>query len=206
MSDRPHPSIPPREVIAPRRESLRKAFAKDAGPSPLEYGEVRLWLVARDRRSLFAYWELRPEEHPEATAGDGDTHFFLRIVRDDGHVEATTEIQPAAGDWTIMVSKAEASYSAELGFFCKDGVWCFLARSGSTRTPSPDDSAINERSFAVMRHLLGSGLATDSAKDTPWNSALETKLQKLLAGDVVKMAKGKRKPLPRGPVPPNHRN
>jgi hypothetical protein len=207
MSDRPHPSIPPREVIAPRRESLRKSFDRISGPSPLEYGEVRLWLVARDRRSLFAYWELAPEEHPEATAGDGAPHFFLRIVREDGHVEATTEIQPAAGDWTIMVSKSDASYTAELGFFCKDHVWCFLARSGSTRTPSADGQVITERSLVAMRALLGEDPPPEgSPKDLPWNSALEARLQKLLAADVAKMAEGNRPSDHGTPLPSNHRN
>jgi hypothetical protein len=204
MSDRPHPSIPNREVIAPRRESLRKAFAKGAGPSPLEYGEVRLWLVPRDHRSLFAYWEFAPEEHPEAMAGDGATHFFLRIVREDGHVEATTEIQPAAGDWTIMVSKPDANYTAELGFFCKDHLWCFLSRSGGARTPAAERPPAMSRSVTEMRRLLGDGLsAEEMRKDPSWNSALEARLRKLLAADVAKMAasQGHLESLP-----PNHHN
>ena len=128
---------PPREVIAPRHESLTKEFDEARRELQLEYGEVRLWLVARDPHWLFAYWEFNPDEHPEALGEDGAAHFLLRVQREDGTVEATVEIQPGAGNWLVPVRQADCGYTAELGFFTS-GAWAFLARSGAARTPPLD--------------------------------------------------------------------
>lgn len=128
---------PAKEVIAPRHESLAKEFNEALRELQPDYGEVRLWLVARDSRRLFAYWEFNPDEHPEARGEDGAAHFLLRIQREDGTVEATMEIQPTAGNCYVPVRCADCGYTAELGFFTS-GTWAFLARSGMTRTPPVD--------------------------------------------------------------------
>lgn len=138
MSDKPQRPGPPREVIAPSHVSLRKEVGREAGPAPLEYGEVRLWVVAKCPSSLFAYWEFRPEEHPEAAGPDGQVRFFLRLMRDGRRLEPAVEINPAKGDCTLPVPEADGLYSAELGFFNAQNVWCFLARSGSTRMHAMD--------------------------------------------------------------------
>ena len=192
MSDTPYPIRPPREVIAPRHESLKKQFDREAGPEPLGYGEVRLWLVARDSRSLFAYWEFRPEEHPEAVASDGSAHYFLRVTREDGHVESCVEIQPAAGDWTIAVTQADTIYEAELGFYTPQKVWCFLARSGSTQTP-PEGGKLAP-SVNAMRRLVGRNPRPEVHGD--WTAEQEEQLVNLLAKDIARMssAQKERKP------------
>jgi len=134
MSESPQNPSPQREVIAPRQESLRAEFDMEDGSPEPAYGEVRLWTVARDPRSIFAYWVFNPSEHPEARGDDGLSRFILRITRDDGTVEATAEIQLETGNLFVPVSQPHCGYIAELGFFSK-GVWCFLARSANTRTP-----------------------------------------------------------------------
>ena len=135
MSESPKKSKPRREAVAPRHESLRAEFAEEDGsPDEPAYGEARLWAAARDPRTVFAYWQFDPAEHPEARGDDGVSRFFLRIIHDDGFPDATVEIDPAAGHWFVTVSRPDCGYFAELGFFSR-GVWCFLARSGNTRTP-----------------------------------------------------------------------
>jgi hypothetical protein len=180
MSETPTPSGPQREVIAPRHESLVKHFDRPAGPSPLGYGEVRLWLVARDAHSVFAYWEFRPEEHPEANRSDGTAEFFIRVLRDDGQVETCIQIEPSASDWTINVGAADSTYEAELGFYSPQGVWCFLARSGRTRTPpengQPPRSIEELRKLAQRRSQQGEGA---------WTPELEEKLSSLLKRDTT---------------------
>jgi hypothetical protein len=199
MSDTPYPSRPPREVIAPRHESLKKQFDREAGPEPLGYGEVRLWLVARDSRSLFAYWEFRPEEHPEALTSDGSSHFFLRVTREDGHVENCVEIQPTAGDWTIAVTQPDTIYEAELGFYTPEKVWCFLARSGSTRTPP--ESGNLAPSVNTMRRLVGRKQHPEIHGD--WTAEQEQQLADLLAKDIARMASAQKK---RKPAKPKERS
>lgn len=130
----PTSTKPKKEVIGPRQESLRAEFAAEVGLPEPAYGEVRLWITARDPRTLFIYWVFEPSEHPATRGDDGVSRFFLRIMRDDGGVETTVEILPEAENWFVPVSQPDCGYFAELGFFSK-GVWCFLARSGNTRTP-----------------------------------------------------------------------
>ncbi len=135
MSNTPDPIEPPRDIIAPRHESLAKQFNGDIGPRPLDYGEARLWLVARDPRWLFAYWQFVPTEHPEAFDENGRPRFFLRIIAKDRSVEAETDIQPDHGNIYLPANVPDSAYTAELGFYAKSGVWCFIANSGITHTP-----------------------------------------------------------------------
>ena len=209
MSAMQQPSEPAKEVIAPRHESLTKEFDEARRELQPEYGEVRLWLVARDPHWLLAYWEFNPDEHPEARGEDGATHFLLRVQREDGTVEATVEIQPGAGNWYVPVRHADCNYTAELGFFTM-GSWAFLARSGATRTPPVDADEIftippatipARLSLTEMRALMAGqsqpGESTaqtaarvqDSAHRTVrWTPEQERMLEKLLADE----AKGRR--------------
>ena len=186
MSDTPFPPGPRRETLAPRHESLKRALLQDSDTR--NYGEARLWLVGREPHALSAFWDLREEEHPEARGSDGEGHFFLRVVRDDGYVEGTVEIDASGGDWVVPVSRANASYRAELGFFSECGVWCFLARSGTAHTPPESDCALGspQHESAARR--------TSSANHRRWTKEQEQRLSTLLARDVASMATQPRKP------------
>jgi hypothetical protein len=135
MSEPQNPIAPPREIIAPRHESLTKEFHGEIGPRPLEYGEGRLWLVARDPHWLFAYWQFVPGEHPATVGEDGRPHFFLRVLGKDGRVEVEIDVIPEQANVYIPVEKTDSSYTAELGFFTTKGIWCFIAKSGTAYTP-----------------------------------------------------------------------
>jgi hypothetical protein len=141
MNNQPRRPAPAREVIAPRHESIFQIVGRGSAPPPLAYGEVRLWLVASGPHTLFAYWEFRPEEHPEALGTDGKARFFLRLVR-DGAIESTVEVHPDARAWNLPAEVAEAPYTAEIGFFTPHKVWCFLARSSPARTMPEDEPRI----------------------------------------------------------------
>ena len=120
--------------------------AADSSDDPLiterNYGDARLWLVARDPRCLFAYWEFRPEEHADAVGEDGRARFFLRIFRDGGEAVSSAEIEPHPGNAFIPGQSPATTYFAELGFY-EGEIWCFIARSGVTHTPPeipPEDA------------------------------------------------------------------
>ena len=155
MSEIPPAPTPQKEVIAPHQESLAEEFADDPPDAEPNYGEARLWLVARDPRCLFAYWEFRPDEHPAAMGGDGRPQFFLRIYREE-KAEATVEIEPGSGNVFIPAQSPDSVYSAELGFFSGD-VWCFLARSGGTRTPPELSDARESVVFATIPARISLG-------------------------------------------------
>jgi hypothetical protein len=189
MSATPHPAGPAREVIAPRHESLRKEFDNPALPG---YGEARLWVVARDPRWLFAYWEFDPTEHPGVRGADGTDHVFLRVLRDGEEVESTVEILPSVGHWYVPVSQADCAYTAELGYFAHGGIWAFVARSGSTRTP-PADGGIAK---------IGSGIRPPPAKESVpksvvspvWGAEEERMLGRLIAEESAKESGVRRPP------------
>ena len=153
MSEIPQPPTPQKEAIAPLRESAAAESADDTPAAERNYGETRLWLAARDPRSLFAYWEFRPEEHPDAIGEDGHARFFLRIFREDGHAESSTAIEPGAGNAFLPVASPGTGYFAELGFFEGD-TWCFLARSDVAHTPPDKPAAPEPAIFATIPSLI----------------------------------------------------
>jgi hypothetical protein len=165
MSENPQSPTPNKEVIAPRQESLAGEFADDAPFAEPNYGEARLWLVARDPHCLFAYWNFRPEEHPSAATQDTDAQFFLRTYREDGAVESTSEVRHGAGNWFLHAGVADSGYFAELGFF-SSGIWCFLARSGNTRTPPEIPGDIESALFATIPARVSLGKMRDALADS----------------------------------------
>ena len=198
MSDTPNPVEPIREIIAPRHESLAKEFEGDIGPRPLEFGEGRIWLVAKDPHTLFAYWEFIPAQHPEAVGTDGEAHFFLRILDQNGEVEREVNIQTGDANVHAGVAHADSAYTAELGFYSKSGVWCFIGKSGTAYTPPegspPDDEDIR---FATIpshaplpgsRNIAGPKFAGKSliriSRRPRWTAEQERRFIELLAEDA----------------------
>jgi hypothetical protein len=153
MSEFPQPPTPKKEAIAPLRESAEVEPADEIPDAERNYGESRLWLAARDPRSLFAYWEFRPEEHPDAVGEDGCARYFLRIFREAGHAESSTAIDPGAGNAFLPVASPGTGYFVELGFFEGD-IWCFLARSEVAHTPPEKPVAPAPAVFVTIPSLL----------------------------------------------------
>ena len=178
MSKIPPPSAPKKEVITPRPEPEAAEPSDDPLIAERNYGDARLWLVARDPRCLFAYWEFRPEEHADAVGEDGLAHFFLRIFCDGGEAVSSAEIEPYPGDAFIPGQSPATTHFAELGFYAGE-IWCFIARSGLTHTPPEippeDEPAVfatipAQVSLAKMRRILaasalpGESLAMTAAR------------------------------------------
>jgi len=160
MSETLPSPTPKKEVIAPPHESLRVEFAEEPVAAELSYGEARLWMVARDPHCLFAYWEFRPEEHPDAVDAKGRARFFLRVFREDGQAESNTEIENGAGNCFMHAGAADAGYYTELGFYSNQ-VWCFLARSKNTRTPPELPATDAPLAFATIPAAVSLGKMRD---------------------------------------------
>ncbi len=198
MSEPPNPVRPTRETIAPRHESLTKEFAGEIGPRPLDFGEGRIWLVAKDPHTLFAYWEFVPSQHPEAVGGDGNPYFFLRILNADGEIEREIHLHSEDANLHTGVAHADSVYSAELGFYSKGGVWCFIGKSGVAYTPpegsAPDDVDIRFATIPANLPLQKSSKTTHGSqaekslarfpKPTRWTKEQERIFVALLAEDV----------------------
>ena len=187
MSAKPSTSQPPKEVIAPRHVSLRVEVGRDTSPDPLVYGEVRLWLVARDGHSLFAYWEIRVEEHPEACGPSGRPALYLRIYR-KGAVETTVPLNIEWHDCTVRVAFPDTLYEAELGFFSPQGVWCFLARSKTARTPPDDDAPPQPPHLTVVENPL-------PLQRSAWTPQQEKRLSAILKEEIARKLAPKSPPV-----------
>ena len=109
---------------------------EDLGALPGTYFDDTIFLVARDPRWLFAYWDFDWTKYPPSAMRGGVSQFFLKISREDGAQETIIEITPEARNWYVPVSSPDTLYFGEIGFFARDGGWAAIVTSGATRTPS----------------------------------------------------------------------
>ncbi len=128
---------------------------EDLGALPTTYDEDTLFLVARDPRWLFSYWDFDWSRYSPESMRYGYAQFFLKISREAGGQEALVEINPVARNWYVPVNLPNTSYLAEIGYFDQEGAWRHIVRSAPAHTP-PDALAAEADSadFAtVPAHL-----------------------------------------------------
>ena len=141
---------------APHKYETTSEHVPDAAPSglpsfeelgelPQSYGENTLFLIARDPHWLFAYWDIDWSPYP---AKDGK--FFLKLFKDGGPEEVTTEIHPEARNWYLPVKESETLYYVELGYFSAGGEWSIAAHSNTTATPPDKFSEDSGADFATV--------------------------------------------------------
>ncbi len=116
--------------------------------APVSHDADLLYLVARDPKSLFVYWDLN-WTRAFAAAGLSPRQVQLRIYRQDGTVEATREINPFLGHCYAEVAAAGTGYFCELGCFY-DQEWTSLVRSGRAVTPQDRFSEDVSAQFATL--------------------------------------------------------
>jgi hypothetical protein len=106
------------------------------GPLPESYHHDTLFLVARDPRWLFSYWDFDWSRIPASAMRDGRQAYFLRVLKRSGLAESIVEIHPSARNWYLPVHHGNTHYRAELGYFDPRGGWCCLIRSTEACTPA----------------------------------------------------------------------
>lgn len=120
------------------------------GELPASYLEDQIFLVARDPRWLFCYWDFDWSRYPTTVMRYGIAQFFLKIVAASGVEETTVEIQPEARNWYVPVGKPDTTYTAELGHFSKDGSWHGIVKSAAAHAPADNLSAEAIADFATV--------------------------------------------------------
>ena len=140
--------------------SNREGFALGAAPSvtadvtpesgglPRFSGSPTLCLMARDPRTLFAYWDIDwttafGDEQPS------DKKVHLRVMNEDG-AAVSVEVEPLAGSCYIDVENADAIYSGDLGYYQPPAVWHSLATSDLISTPPEDLADLGDDDFATV--------------------------------------------------------
>jgi hypothetical protein len=129
----------------------RAAAARDESSSdglPAFYGTDLLYVIARDPKSLFLYWDLNWTPL-FAHAGLSSRQVHLRVYRADGSIEGTQEINPFRGHCYVDVAAAGTGYYCELGCFDGDA-WISLVRSRTTATPEASMSEDLSADFATL--------------------------------------------------------
>jgi len=128
---------------------------EDLGALPASYDEDTLFLIARDPRWLFSYWDFDWSKYPAAGMRYGYAQFFLKITRAGGQQETMVEINPTARNWYVPVNHPDTTFFAEIGYFDQEGAWRSVVMSGPAHTP-PDALAPEEQSIdfaTVPAHL-----------------------------------------------------
>ena len=127
---------------------------EDLGDLPATYYHDTLFLVARDPRWLFSYWDFNWTKYPAGSFRGGVEAVFLKIATTAGADAALVEINPEARNWYVSVNSPETAYTAEIGFFDKSGAWNGVVQSGVAVTPSDAVSSEAGADFAtVPAHL-----------------------------------------------------
>jgi len=127
---------------------------ENLGELPPTYFEDTLFLVARDPRWLFSYWDFNWAKYPANTFRGGVKQFFLKVTTTAGMDSALVEINPDARNWYVAVDSPETAYFAEIGFFDKAGQWQRIVQSGVAVTPSDSLADDGSADFAtVPAHL-----------------------------------------------------
>ncbi|MDR3404873.1 MAG: DUF4912 domain-containing protein [Chthoniobacter sp.] len=127
---------------------------EDLGQLPETYFEDTLFLVARDPRWLFSYWDFNWAKYPAADFRGGVKQFFLKVTTTAGADAALVEINPEARNWYVAVNSPDTAYFAEIGFFDKAGKWHMAVQSGVAVTPADALAAAGAADFAtVPAHL-----------------------------------------------------
>lgn len=119
-----------------------------ASALPAAHDTDLLYVIARDPKSLFIYWDLN-WRRVFAGAGLSPRQVHLRIYRVDGAVEATREINPFLGHCYAEVGIAGTGYYCELGCF-EGEEWTGLVRSGKAATPADRMAEELSAQFATL--------------------------------------------------------
>lgn len=131
--------------------SDRVLTSRDNAPSdglPPFHETDLLYVIARDPKSLFVYWDLN-WTRLFAQAGLAARQVHLRIYREDGSIEDTREINPFRGHCYADVAASGMSYQCELGCF-DEGEWTALARAGRAATPKDSMSEDISAQFTTL--------------------------------------------------------
>lgn len=173
-------SITETPIVLP---SSRDAAHADeaAGELPRSYGQPVLFVIARDPRTLFAYWDIDWQAVFQSEP-PADKTVHLRLLNGDNVEEKTVRVEPFAGHAYIDVEESGTTYMAELGYFQPAGVWKAVARSGVIATPSERLASAGEFQLASIPFHLGFQRLVElfraSNQDRASLSALVARLQK----------------------------
>src|SRR5437588_8327214 len=88
---------------------------------PILGGEPLLFAIARDPRTIFAYWNIDWAAIFEKSA-PVDRQAHLRVHRDNVQ-ESNVAVEPMAGNHYLKISQPRGKYQVEIGYYQPENVW-----------------------------------------------------------------------------------
>jgi hypothetical protein len=101
---------------------------------PTLSGEPLLFAIARDPRTIFAYWNIDWAAIFEKSA-PVDRQAHLRVHRDNIQ-ESSVPVEPMTGNHYLKVSQPREKYLVEIGYYQPKSVWHSVATSDSVNMPA----------------------------------------------------------------------
>jgi hypothetical protein len=147
----PPPSVAanPLPVAAPEPGAQPPAY-EFLGYLPESYGTRKLFLMARDPRVLFAYWDLSPVQYQEAARVAKEGKIFLEVyVPGEGRVQQV-HVWDMHKNWYLQVDRPDTAFVAQLGYYRQDGGFEVLARSAEVRTSRETVSPNTDAKFVTI--------------------------------------------------------
>ena len=151
---------------------------------PRVYGAPLLFAIARDPRTLFAYWNIDWSSIFENTA-PVDRQVHLRVYRRDGSEEPAVAVEPMAGNSYLSVAEPCESYRVEIGYYHPASVWNSVAKSDEVKMPPEKISEKMDIDVATIPFHLSFQRLTDlfRASNTDALGEIVAHLQKRAVSD-----------------------
>src|SRR5438477_13126663 len=146
---------------------------------PRVYGAPLLFAIARDPRSLFAYWIIDWSSIFENTA-PVDRQVHLRVYRNDGAEETSEAVEPMAGNCYLTVSEPREKYRLEIGYYRPEGVWNSVTKSDPITMPPESVAQSVDVDVATIPFHLSFQRVIDTFRGSNGNALSEivSRLQK----------------------------
>jgi hypothetical protein len=184
-----------RKPVVPLGEPEQKHDFSDSGELPRAYGPPFLFAIARDSRTIFAYWNVDWASMFEKAA-PVDRQVHLRVYRADGFEEKSVAVEPMAAVHYVTTSRPHGSYRVEIGYYQPADVWHSVATSNEVMMPPDGIAEIADVDLATIPfHVSFQQLVNlFGAKNDDALAAVIARFQKrALPGEGHKLSVGDRK-------------
>jgi hypothetical protein len=123
--------------VSPLAEEEGRSRGDEVG-LPRIYREKLFFAIARDPRTIFAYWNIDWSAiFAEGTPVDRQVH--VRVYQADGRHESSAAVEPMSGNCYLPVSQPGRHYRVEIGYYLSNDAWNSVAISDDVVMP-PDSA------------------------------------------------------------------
>jgi Domain of unknown function (DUF4912) len=135
--------------VVPLTDDQQLHNLSDSVELPRIYGPPRLFAIARDPYTIFAYWNIDwLSIFKDGEPADRQVH--LRVCCADGLEEKSVAVEPMAGMHYITMSRRHPSCRIEIGYYQPADVWRSVATSNEIMMPTDEISEAEQADLATI--------------------------------------------------------